>query len=73
MLQDNKPHSTIDICREVYGDEHLGLARIGGLTKFMKCVIMILISLVNNERVSTHKADTRFLLNKYERNLEKYR
>lgn len=29
MLQDNKPHSTIDICKEVYGDEHLGLARVG--------------------------------------------
>lgn len=29
LLLDGKPHRTDEICREVYGDEHLGVARIG--------------------------------------------
>lgn len=29
LLSDGQPHRTDQICREVYGDEHLGVARIG--------------------------------------------
>jgi hypothetical protein len=29
LLKDNKPHSTIEIMSKVYGDDHLGLARVG--------------------------------------------
>lgn len=29
LLRDGRPHRTDEICREVYGDEHLGVARIG--------------------------------------------
>jgi hypothetical protein len=29
FLKDYKPHNTVEILREVYGSEHLGIARIG--------------------------------------------
>jgi hypothetical protein len=29
LLSDNRPHSTYEICEVVYGDSHLGVARIG--------------------------------------------
>jgi hypothetical protein len=29
LLKDHKPHRTDEILREVYGSEHLGIARIG--------------------------------------------
>lgn len=39
-----------------------------GLDKIYMFAIMDSISLVNNKRVSTHKADARFLLENYEKN-----
>jgi hypothetical protein len=29
LLSDNRPHSTIEIMEYVYGNDHLGLARVG--------------------------------------------
>lgn len=29
LLSDGQPHRTDEICAKVYGDEHLGLARVG--------------------------------------------
>ena len=29
LLSDGMPHSTAEICRDVYGADHLGCARIG--------------------------------------------
>lgn len=29
LLSDGEPHSTIEICEKIYGNEHLGLARVG--------------------------------------------
>jgi hypothetical protein len=29
LLKNYKPHNTVEILREVYGSEHLGIARIG--------------------------------------------
>ncbi|MGB8006423.1 MAG: hypothetical protein WCF48_04785 [Terriglobales bacterium] len=36
LLKDGKPHRTDEILREVYGSEHLGIARIGARINDLK-------------------------------------
>jgi len=36
LLKDHKPHRTDEILREVYGSEHLGIARIGARINDLK-------------------------------------
>lgn len=53
LLQDNRPHSTVEICREVYGNEHAGLARVGARIWDLKKKYGLNIESRRDEKIKT--------------------